>query len=799
MGVGNLLSPRSWASRWRALTDLFGLRHEFECVPAGRLVTRPFRLVVALWLLWGWYALVKLYHGWQNLPANWIAWYAAILGVLYLVWKLTREERLQQRILLCLEDASPSASPPSRVTTCTWLAAGWLLVAADLAWLEFRHPCTFTHDDNLSQFLPVIVHGARSLFDDGIFSTWNPHQFTGFPTASLGTYALTYPLTYLSYAAARWLLGNEYATIEVFGIVHLLAGYGTMFWAARTLGLRPSLAAAAGLCFSLCGFFLIGGRSWYYMLPLATWLPLVAVAIWRLREGRIGWRWVLGTGLLLGILFHSGNAQMWIYSASFLGIAAVYLALYGGQSWRLLVPVACALLLGLAIAAPLFLPQYLETARLKRFAGGEPIVHGLFGLLAPWPFSFADRPGMTETNNLRFMTQFYYCGTMFTSAAAIGVFSCLWHRWPPRIAAANVLLALGLVAFVYALGRPGMVWGLTGELPVFKQFRHPMKYLAFVHLFGILGGGLILERLLRRIPRLNLEWLIAGSCAALMTYHTFLALPAFFSWSIVPYPPSPAWVQQLAADASGRLYPVAPRRCAARNYELSQMLHLPTVYGTMSLTGYDPLIEENPQHQELRRRLLVNPLAALRAYGVRYIVVYPTQELPEMYPGHTYFRWYFWEPPERAAYQATQQGGRLVHWSPGVALYEIDGAAPLAFAAGDDIAPLPVRFHAAGADVSLPPASRGMKMVVNVLPPRFLHAYADGVWVPYSTDEWGRLKLTLPAGTRTLKLRYEPPWLAGSLLGVVLALGSCAGFALYRRRWPEPSENIVCDAPSSFA
>ncbi|HZL91432.1 MAG TPA: hypothetical protein VFB96_23895, partial [Pirellulaceae bacterium] len=749
--------------------------------------------------LWGFYAVVKLYHGWQNLPANWLAWYGAILGVLYLVWKLSREERFQQRILLCLEEAPASGSPPSRVMTIAWLAAGWSLVAANLAWLEFRHPFTFTHDDNLSQFLPVIVHGARSLFDEGVLSTWNPHQFTGYPTASLGTYALTYPLTYLSYAAARWLLGNEYATIEIFGVIHLAAGYGTMFWAARSVGLRPALSAAAGLCFALCGFFLIGGRSWYYMLPLATWLPLVAVSIWRLRGGRVGWPWVLSTGLLLGILFHAGNAQMWIYAAGFLGIAGVYLALYGGQSWRLLVPVACALWLGLAIASPLFLPQYLETSGLERFAGGEPIVKGLFGLFVPWPLSFADRPGMAEANNLRFITQFYYAGTIFTAAAAIGLFSCLWHRWPRRVAAANVLLALGLVAFIYALGRPGMVWGLTGELPVFKQFRHPMKFLAFVHVFGILGGGLVVERLLRRFPRPQLEWLIAGACAVLMTYHTYLAFAAFFSWSIAPYPDSPGWLQQIASDKSGRLYPVAPRRCAARNYELSQMLNLPTIYGTLSLTGYDPLIEENSQHKELRRRLLENPLATLRAFGVRHVVVYPTQELPELYPGQTYFRWYYWEPTERAVHQAAEQVGRLTHWSPGVAVYEIDGAAPLAFATGDEARPLPIRFHSSGADVSLPPAARGKSVIVNVLPPRFLYAYADGIRIEHTTDEWGRLKLNTPPSATELKLLYRPPWLAGTLLGLALAVSSCAAYSWFRWRCPEPLEKHSCDARSSCA
>ncbi|HUE72396.1 MAG TPA: hypothetical protein VMP01_16040 [Pirellulaceae bacterium] len=795
MGLGVLASLQSWRGRLSGLAEWLGLAHELAPVPDGRLVTRPFRLVVALWVLWGIYAYVKLYHG--NLPPNWPGIYVAILGGLYLVWRVAREERVQRRLLICLDESdcglriadcglnSSIRNPQSAIRNWFWPVAGLLLLAANLALLEYRHSYTFTHDDNLSQFLPVILQSCRGFFDDGAFPTFNPHQYAGSPTASLGTYALTYPPTYASFAFARWVLGDENATIEVFGIAHLLAGYCTMFWAGRTIGLRPALAAAGGLCFALCGFFLIGGRSWYYMLPLATWLPLVAIAIWRLGRGPIGWRWVIGTGLLLGILFHAGNAQMWIYAVSFIGLAGVYVVLYGGQSWRIMAAIACATGLGLAIAMPLFLPQYLETAQLKRFAGGEPIVRGLFGLLAPWPLSFADRPGMAETSNIRFTTQFYYAGTVFTAASAIGLFSCAVYRWPRRVVTANVLLAMGLVAFIYALGRPGMAWGLTGELPVFKQFRHPMKYLAFVHLFGILGGGLILERLLKRYPQPRLDTILAGACAVLMSYHTFLALPAFFSWGIRPYPEAPQWLADLAADGNWRIYPVAPRRSTAENYELSQMNHLPTVYGKLCLTGYDPLIEENPQHLAVRQRLIADPLAALRAYGVKYLVLYPTQDLPPMPRGHSYFRWYFWEPPERAAYQANWLAGRLVHWTAGAAVYEIDSASPLAFSEDDPTAGLRIHFDVAGARVRLRDGHRGAAVTINIVPARFFHAYVDGKRVPWQTDEWGRLKLAAPAGAKSIWLRYSPPWLAGTLLGLVLAAASCGGYAAFQRRFPD--------------
>src|SRR5262245_61573 len=71
MGLGNFASLRSWQVRLKGLAELIGVRDEFAAVPSGRLAIRPFRFVVTLWALWGVYAVVKLYHGWQNLPGNW--------------------------------------------------------------------------------------------------------------------------------------------------------------------------------------------------------------------------------------------------------------------------------------------------------------------------------------------------------------------------------------------------------------------------------------------------------------------------------------------------------------------------------------------------------------------------------------------------------------------------------------------------------------------------------------------------------------------------------------------------------
>src|SRR5207249_3528487 len=95
---------------------------------------------------------------------------------------------------------------------------------AALTFLEWRDPFYFTECDNLTDCLPPILVGCRSIWQ-GVFPDYNPYLFLGSPLAGLGMYSLTYPPLYLAYALARHVLGQEYATLEVFAILHLLGGF----------------------------------------------------------------------------------------------------------------------------------------------------------------------------------------------------------------------------------------------------------------------------------------------------------------------------------------------------------------------------------------------------------------------------------------------------------------------------------------------------------------------------------------------------------------------------------------------
>src|SRR2546429_261019 len=179
----------------------------------------------------------------------------------------------------------------------------------------------------------------------------------GAPLANLGAYSLTYPPTYVAYAIARHGLANEYATFEVFAVLHLVAGYAITFGLMRQLRASPAVASMVALSVVLSGSSLIMGRGWHAFVPLVVWLPVLAWGLARLCQGPVGWWWTLAMGSAIGATFHAGFPQMSIWVTGFFVLGTIMLA---GQRE---VPVrrAClalpALLIGVGLALPIALPQ----------------------------------------------------------------------------------------------------------------------------------------------------------------------------------------------------------------------------------------------------------------------------------------------------------------------------------------------------------------------------------------------------------------------------------------------------------
>lgn len=500
------------------------------------------------------------------------------------------------------------------------------------------------------------------------------------------------------------------------------------------------------------------------------------------------------------------------------------------------------MLMGIALAMPLLLPQFYETSDLHRLAGDGIVLPYLGALFVPYPLASANYPGVPESPHFNHMGQLYYAGTIFSVAAAIGMASLLAHRWNRRLLAANVWLPLAWMALILSTGRIGGLWYLFGKIPPFTGFEHPFKFIPFAVLFMLLGGALLIDRALRHTR--NAFWQVAICTAALgcMAYHIWLPLPSFCNYGFQPYPSPPAELQALRDDPlGGRILAIGPNRSLAPEYGQSLMHQWPTVWGFDALGGYDPLVSESPRFASVPRRLLAsagvlgmqidlggaemkltpqvleiekhdpirsalnllsNPpadeqemwghsprldaasqLSVLEAYGVHWVVVYSGPQLPKAVPGIDETLWKH-SPNYDLLIAAIQECCPMVVNRPEVKVYELANPAPSAFVVDDPTHSLPIHSDGHGTTVDTRGLHSETSVVVNMLPARNLQAFADGRYLAGTTDAWGRMLFQLPKDAQRLQILYRPPWLTGATCGACLA--ACAVLLMRWRRRIEP-------------
>jgi hypothetical protein len=723
----------------------------------------------------------KLGHdvGLMNWPTTWHILTQVAPGSLWFLAALALAVVFRHRLARWIRwPGQPITAPEPR----WWLpfAAGLALFAAAGAWLEIRQPCYFTQDDNYVQFLPVILQAARSLFE-GEFSWFNPYQLLGAPSVTLGTYALTYPVTYLSYALAV-ALGQESWTLEIFCLLHLAGGYAAMSGLLRSLGIRGWLVPVGALHTVLCGYALVAGRSWFYMTPVFLYVPLL---LWALVRFQPSWRWTAGTAVLFALYFHAGNSQMWIYTALFYLLVGAAFTGSGRWQWREAPWALAALCGGAAGAAPLLYWQLAETSSIHRFGGfGESTGPSFWYLFAPLPAGLSSGVGFTPQS-------VYYAGGLYLVVVFVTLLLALatfiyrstplaedgtagtWRAWMER----NIWLVLAGTAFLLSLGGQGLVWSVLHLLPGFNKFNHAFKFLPFLVVFGVIAGSQLMQR-----------WGRAWQTAALLSLlvlagHLHQARVSFFEYGARGYPkPDSALLTRL--QSGGLLWPIAPERSYAADFQQSLQHNFPMLHGVPSIGGYDPLVSQGLVYQDLKKKL-TSPATALetaRELGIRWVYIHHTARIQpgvRVAPLHE-VPLAVWQSLDRLKPDLFRQPA-----PPGDELYELVGARPLAFTATGAAAG--ARLTARGVVLEAPPG----RVTVNLLHRPWLTAVRGTERLPARADALGRFTFDVPAGSGPVEIQYQPPWLPG-LAGAALLL--LAGWILtrlpswlpasVRERWP---------------
>jgi hypothetical protein len=659
-----------------------------------------------------------------------------------------------------------------------WGLIGWLGLIGGFIGLECLQPYYFTQDDVLVGELPGALLGCRSLWE-GVFPDWNPYVFLGAPLASMGFSSLTYPPLLISYALARHVLGDENATMEVFAALHLLVGFVAQRLLCRRIGMGAFTANLAALSFVFAGCIIIMGRSWHYFIAFAVWLPLLGLAVERFRTGPVGWKWIVGVGLVLGLAYHAGFPQIVAILGMFFCLALAVVAFGERLPLRRLAAVVPALLLGIGLAMPLLLHHLQMTGGHERFVPAETGVYDqLHGALLPYPLGQAHLPIRWGSVDAEKMGHFYFFGGLFAVLFAFQAV-CFWAFWPDRRAWASAWwIPCGIFALLMVLGEPAYLWQGIAELPMSKFFlRYTIRFYPLLAFCAILSGGLLLERVLATLrQRLAWELLLGAVTLGVLGYHLAMCQASFYSYGFRPYPDLPrefeetfhpyADKQFVGAENSRRIASWAQRRSVAPDYCLSLPWNMPGYYQVPSIFGYDPIVEGQPRMAEAYRRLEENPAAAYKAYGVGWHLCSYTKS-PVLSPNQGTWSMER-EVNAKAAYRRLPKADlSVVAESHGTTLLEMQGVDPLAFATPSN-RPLPMHLHCRGADVDITGLPAGTSVTINFLWYPQMKCALDGEPLPVREDAWQRITMTLPRAGTTLAMRFEPPWLQTCCAGAAL-------------------------------
>lgn len=641
-----------------------------------------------------------------------------------------------------------------------WDAVGCAFLLGGLAALEWREPFYFAQDDVFAAEMPWILYGFRAAFT-GVWPEYLPGIFLGGAFASVGQGQLLYPPGYLSYAIARWGLGNEFAFADVSAVLHIVAGYAVVRLLGRRIGLSPLPAVLAALSFVFSGSVLIMGRSWGPYIPVVVWLPATIYGLAVLAERPVGRLWAIGMGLAVSLYFQVGFPVNPAFACGFVAVGFAYLAAIGAVPWRRIWAVGGAF----AVVAGLCLPMALQQSELM--AGVDKPGHSAGGILSlipgmfvPYPLAGGSHPLLWGTEPPARMTEFGFFGGLFPVLACLEAYA-LWVVRPrgTEVWASRVWLVLAGVAFLLALGQFGFLWPLGAELPlVGPLFRYPFRCFPALVLFCCLAGAKVLSRLLDGSG--NGAHLGVGLVSlALLAWHLVQSTAAFGKYEATPYPEPPSCLDPVRQPGSGRVFSYGPARspgepfCAHLPHNLGLLVDLP------KFDGYSPM-HDNASFARARERLKSDPLAAARAYGLRWFLE-SGPDVPFAPNMVTY---------KAAAMEVIRPHLILRGESPAVRVSELPGVDPLGFVAGRPEKALHTQLGSRGVNVDATGVATGETVVANVIFSPKLAAYADGRPLPVVADNWDRATVVLDAPASRLEIRYEPRWGRGLALGAVLVV-----------------------------
>lgn len=731
------------------------------------------------------------FHSWSG-----IIGFALLIFTILVIVELYLNKNIYLPIIEKIYNKLDKSEFPSEnnKNTLLYFISGLFFVVMGILFLEtFVQKYYFVNDDNFSQFLPVILNACEGFFEKGLFPEINPYQFMGLPTSAVGTYALTYPVTYLSYYIAKVFFNNPLYILDVFASIHIIIAYILAFIAAKKCNVKNCYAWLVGICYCLSGFSLIASRSWYYMAPIVAYAPIIVIGLQHIIQNKkIDFNYLICGALTVALLVYAGNIQMLAYACVFYSLGVMLLLFNKQISFSKFLLSLMPIILG----GILTFPQVYTTFYLLKDIDRIPwevqgsIISKLLSVIIPNFVLYGLH--ITDEHWTKYNGQILYSGTIFiTISFAYTLLFCILISILKNkkeifkyFIKENIFIILGLVAVIFSFGECGYLWTILHSLPIFNKFIQPIKMVIFFDLFLIISGAIILSKI-----KLSKKYVIIINSLVLllMSLHLACSNSAFFRFDYVNYPDIKPVISKIPDIQNHRIYSYSPERAIDKNYPLTLILNFSTYYKIPSINAYDNRLEilltENIDIYKILHTYTLMPYGYvtnlddkinkyIQEYGVKYFIVYKEKDMTYLTASDT--------KKIKKIENFINKNYKYLFTYQGIEYYEVDNPKPLAY--DETIKALPIEFNTQGAIIDLKDARLPQKITVNMLNRNNYNAYGDGNLLTIKPDEYNRMVVDVPKGTKQLVIKYHSPWEKGVLLMLILlVVFSPIAFLLYKK------------------
>jgi len=348
--------------------------------------------------------------------------------------------------------------------------------------------------DQIRQMIPWTALDWRDVHS-GHLPLWNPYSVLGMPLAFNWQSAPFSPPLLIGYLFPLRLAYGVGVLVKLF-----IAGTGAYVF-ARVLRIGVLGSVLAGIVFELSGAFSVWAG--YTLTGVAAWTGWVLAATALVLSGRHRWRFVVFLGVAVAMSVYGGDPEetaLLLLGAGVFAVVLLALRARGrrddGPIARPLVDLAGALVLGLALSAPLLLPGLQVAGHSVRTGpAGGPMPLSTLVNVAFARFFGTPVVGTTYFGPANYYATAAYVGVIALGLAAVGVY-LRWRR--PQVPA--LLAMAGVFAvFIYIPFAVSEANRVPGIQAILWWRALPVLALTPAVLAGLGLDALLAERAARRV------------------------------------------------------------------------------------------------------------------------------------------------------------------------------------------------------------------------------------------------------------------------------------------------------------